>query len=459
MASTSTNGNQITTTSSITDNTECSLLVTYDGSSTVAGMKIYLNGILQTVTTPRTNLSITILGGVGPKYSIGAKGNTGGYQNFFGGEIAIVQLVKKTLTASDALAMSGGGKLSKLNTVLPSEYHLDLDMNKNDGQNFTNTSNTTNWVWSHLGLQDYEPYDTLIYGSTVIYEYIGEIFGKSDSDIGIPLFSTQNSLINIYDSSLISYTDPELKSGYGFIRENVKLSNISSTDKVVQITDTNYPSLTSDFSYYGTFSLYGEVITGISRIFEISNSVSTYGVRFKYSFTSQQFIFELGLGFSLSFTQTFSSSSNSINSFGIIRKNGVISCYLNTKLIGTTSTTLDLTGANVYVIGNTGDYENFYISSFGAWSKSLSFGEIVHLHNNGHPNNPWAYLPMSDNYNRSMQSDLNVWHQFQDGSFYDSAGTLKVINWANTPTTDGTVVGFTNLADLQNNIYNINNLL
>lgn len=103
--------------------------------------------------------------------------------------------------------------------------------------------------------------------------------------------------------------------------------------------------------------------------------------------------------------------------------------------------------------------QNINISSFGSWSRALNPAEIMHLHNNGKPNNPWFDFPLGSHYiqPRNMQSGMNVWHQFQNSVLFDDAGTLKVENLAGG--LDSIVNGFTSLSEINENVRSIDKLI
>ncbi|MFW9878308.1 MAG: LamG domain-containing protein [Candidatus Thorarchaeota archaeon] len=103
------------------------IVLTYNGSSTAAGVKIYIDGNLESLTTVSDTLNKTIQTGV--NFTIGSR--TGG--NYFSGQLDDIRIYGTVLTQSDItwLNNSGNGqsletlKIDTNNTVSPS-YYLEI---------------------------------------------------------------------------------------------------------------------------------------------------------------------------------------------------------------------------------------------------------------------------------------------------------------------------------------------
>jgi len=70
------------------------------------------------------------------------------------------------------------------------------------------------------------------------------------------------------------------------------------------------------------------------------------------------------------------------------------------------------------------NYLNLKVHYWGYWKRSLSYLELVHLHNNGISNNPW--LNLKQDYYTPMQNNLIQAHYFEDSSFYTSTSNLDI---------------------------------
>jgi hypothetical protein len=90
---------------------------TYDGSNTVAGIKLYRNGVASAMTDLDTNLTGSILTNV--EAQIGARGGSGapGFP-FPGGGIAHVAIWNDDLTAGEVAQVAEGGVLPRLDALV-----------------------------------------------------------------------------------------------------------------------------------------------------------------------------------------------------------------------------------------------------------------------------------------------------------------------------------------------------
>jgi hypothetical protein len=99
-------GNQILTqtpTSTIIPNTWYNLVVTYDGSSTAAGVKLYLNGTAITLTATNDTLSASILNSQAAVFGQIAS------LNYFDGHMDEVSIWSDDLTAAEVTSIFNGG--------------------------------------------------------------------------------------------------------------------------------------------------------------------------------------------------------------------------------------------------------------------------------------------------------------------------------------------------------------
>lgn len=102
----STNALEVQTTAAFTDLQRHHIAATYDGTSTPAGVKIYVDGVSQTLTTIANTLSATIID-TGSSLVIGA--SQSGTTSFNEGPIQHVSLWNDDLTAAEVLEAYGGG--------------------------------------------------------------------------------------------------------------------------------------------------------------------------------------------------------------------------------------------------------------------------------------------------------------------------------------------------------------
>ncbi len=91
----------VRTSSSVNDGSFHHIAVTYDGSSQAAGVKIYLDGISQALTTVYDSLTGSILNDVNPTISKDIEGN------YFNGLVDEVKVFNRALSASEIASQSG----------------------------------------------------------------------------------------------------------------------------------------------------------------------------------------------------------------------------------------------------------------------------------------------------------------------------------------------------------------
>jgi hypothetical protein len=108
---------------------------TYDGSEKVAGMKLYINGVLQTTTTISSYADIYYSsygaqGNTATKFAIGSSYYSGSLTNFFDGKIDSVKLFDKELSQVEVTALysSGEGSAGSLTTTISATSNDAIDL-------------------------------------------------------------------------------------------------------------------------------------------------------------------------------------------------------------------------------------------------------------------------------------------------------------------------------------------
>lgn len=114
-----------TTRTDLNDGQDHSFLITYDGSSDVSGVTIYIDGVSEALTTVRNTLSGTV---------VTAEPLTlGGVFAHYAGRMHNIAIWDGELTASDATEIHGGGTTPDLTTVAAAADLLDWwKMDEND---------------------------------------------------------------------------------------------------------------------------------------------------------------------------------------------------------------------------------------------------------------------------------------------------------------------------------------
>ena len=91
----------------------------YDGSSTVAGVKIYVDGVLETMTSEGTSLTASIIQSPAQAFMVG---NQTGFPFSFGGTIAEFLLTKEILTQSQIAAYTTAAAAVDANTAVAFDF-------------------------------------------------------------------------------------------------------------------------------------------------------------------------------------------------------------------------------------------------------------------------------------------------------------------------------------------------
>lgn len=90
---------------------------TFDGSNTLAGIQIYLNGVLESMTDLDTNLTASILNNV--ELQVGARGGSGAPVFYFpGGRIAEAMVWNDDLTPTEVATLYSGGPIPRQDALL-----------------------------------------------------------------------------------------------------------------------------------------------------------------------------------------------------------------------------------------------------------------------------------------------------------------------------------------------------
>jgi hypothetical protein len=88
------------------------VIVTYDGSSTVAGQKGYVDGVLQTPTTEADTLNATIVSS--SPFTLSSRN---GAIEYFDGVLDDVRMYSRAFTASDVIALYAASRQGRHNTI------------------------------------------------------------------------------------------------------------------------------------------------------------------------------------------------------------------------------------------------------------------------------------------------------------------------------------------------------
>jgi hypothetical protein len=107
------------------------IVVTYDGSSLITGLKIYAGGILNASTTTINTLSGTIVGGniaqIGAQTAVGTR--------YYPGKLDEIAIYNKALSAAEVLQLYNGGAAVNCN-ILPTKTNLVHWYRMGDGDIF-----------------------------------------------------------------------------------------------------------------------------------------------------------------------------------------------------------------------------------------------------------------------------------------------------------------------------------
>jgi hypothetical protein len=109
---------------------------TYDGSSTQAGMKLYINDSLKTLGSGVTNTPIN-LQNTTMDFLIGASGTSSSYNYEFNGNIDEVSYFDSELSASDVTSIYNGGVPNDISSLSPLGYWRCGDNNGGTGTTIT----------------------------------------------------------------------------------------------------------------------------------------------------------------------------------------------------------------------------------------------------------------------------------------------------------------------------------
>tara|TARA_R110002110_G_scaffold205320_1_gene417590 strand:- start:1459 stop:5328 length:3870 start_codon:yes stop_codon:yes gene_type:complete len=155
------------------------VVVTYDASSTVGGMKTYVNG-LEIPTTDVSSGSYTAMEDTGEDVVFGAFNDPSGY---FGGNIVNVALYSDVRTASEVLTDYENGYIDETDANLVSYWPLDGDYldwkGSNDGTN--NGSTIVKAIDGPMGKRNFGSSDVLSFdGSSGFIE----VTNSTDFDVG-----------------------------------------------------------------------------------------------------------------------------------------------------------------------------------------------------------------------------------------------------------------------------------
>ncbi|MCX6724165.1 MAG: LamG domain-containing protein [Candidatus Staskawiczbacteria bacterium] len=131
----STNVLDVYTSDSITNGNWHYVAVTYDGSSTAAGAKIYIDGTSRSLATAHDTLSATIQNSI----SLQMGGSSPTNRQYFNGSLSDVRIYNRALSSAEV-------------TQLYNSYRPQVQVSKNLVTNGSFTSSTTGWTASSASL-------------------------------------------------------------------------------------------------------------------------------------------------------------------------------------------------------------------------------------------------------------------------------------------------------------------
>lgn len=148
-------GRRVTGNTNVTDSKWHHVIGTYDGSNTAAGIKIYVDGVLETLTTVLDTSPGTITNSLSP--AIGARSAGAGTPSYFNGSIDDVRVYTRTLAAADVTGLNsntpfvnnaslqGWWKLDDITAAGTSATDSSGSGNTGTLTNMTFDATTTNW--------------------------------------------------------------------------------------------------------------------------------------------------------------------------------------------------------------------------------------------------------------------------------------------------------------------------
>jgi len=234
IASSSTNRILIRTNSTVANNTWQHLVFTYDGSSTSAGVKLYFNGVNQSLTNlGNTSITGSLLDSSVPFQISGRDGTSA---NGINGQIDQVSVFDYELSATEVSTLYGGGTAITNPMTLspkPISYYQLGDQSVDNGANLLVPNNSlSDYVFNFDGTNDYIDAG----------RGLGNSLGTYTGDASISLwFKSDNTTSN---DGLFSITTALNSSDYGDLRINIAsntlyfVSNALVAWKYISFTDT-----------------------------------------------------------------------------------------------------------------------------------------------------------------------------------------------------------------------------
>lgn len=131
--------------------------ITYDGSSTAAGLKLYKNGTEIIGTVVADNLTLSIIS-TDTNGLIGAFRGATSNTFFMNGFIRQLEIINRVATPAEIASASATGSFQGAGTVSNAEYLLAVDFDKTGAANLTTRASTPTYTITALGGAAYTQY-------------------------------------------------------------------------------------------------------------------------------------------------------------------------------------------------------------------------------------------------------------------------------------------------------------
>jgi len=132
------------------------IAVTYDGTSTAAGVKVYKDGVFVAQSSSSNSLSGSIINATYPQITIGS-----GFpvSSFLGAKLKIFEIINRVATAGEVLLAAQTGSFRGANIPFSSGlYRLAVNTNQTGTANLTTFASTPTYTITAFGGAAYTPY-------------------------------------------------------------------------------------------------------------------------------------------------------------------------------------------------------------------------------------------------------------------------------------------------------------